>query len=274
MSKRNRKNFKSGKSSNSRSTDGAVSWLKIRNLYLPSLLIIFMIAVVSAIAVFGYRKATYSPFFNVDKISFNGLNRVSREELERIVRTKIGRNTVWYTDLDEVRVEIEKLSYVKDAAVSRVLPDGLVITVEERIPRAPVSVQSGDFWVDEDGRVLGKVSKDEKRPALFLRGWDESRTERAQKENSQRVKLFQNITEDFAKFGITGRVTDLNLSDIQDVQVSILDSDMTVQIMLGREDFGKRLEKALRMIEGKGQKIERLISHGTSVSAQYREGGD
>jgi cell division protein FtsQ len=255
------------------STDGFASkgWKRFRSFYLPLALILLMIAMVGVIAVSGYRKVTSSPFFEVEKITFQGLQRVTPEEIEKIVRSKTARSTVWEVDLGDVRAEVEKLAYVKSAAISRVLPDQIAVTIEERIPRALVSLQNGDFWVDEDARILGRVGKDETRMEFPLRGWDETKTDRSQKENLQRVKLYQTIREEFGKAGISDRVVALNLADMQDVQVSIIDSEEPVYVMLGNEDFGKRLSKALRMIEGKGQKIETLVSHGTTVSAQYRQ---
>jgi cell division septal protein FtsQ len=271
MAKRRRRPASNNKKQNSTSGFDSKGWQRFRSFYVPLVLIILMIATVGVIVVSGYRKVTNSNFFDVDKISFHGLNRVSQEEVEKIVRSKTAKTTVWNVDLEEIRAEIEKLTYVKSAAISRVLPDQISVTVEERIPRALVSSQNGDFWVDEDARILGRVGKDEAHTEFPLHGWDETKTDRSQKENLQRVKLYQSIREDFGRAGISERVVALNLADMQDVQVSIIDSDEPVYVMLGNEDFGKRLSKALRMIEGKGQKIETLVSHGTSVSAQYRQ---
>jgi cell division protein FtsQ len=220
----------------------------------------------------GYRTVTASSFFSVDAkaIEIRGANRSARDEMERIVRTQAGRSGVWNADLEAIRIEIEKLAYVKSAAVSRVLPNGIQVRIDERIPRAVVRLSAGDFWVDEQAVVLSEVGKNEQRTMFVLRGWDESKTERGNKDNQERVRLYQKLHNEWRDLGIASRVNAINLADLQDPHAVVEDSGASVSIYLGKEDYGKRLQKGLEVIAGKGDRIESLISHGSNVVAKYR----
>jgi cell division protein FtsQ len=218
----------------------------------------------------GYRTVTASAFFDVKTIDVRGTKYASRDEMEKIVRSQTERNGVLNADLEAVRSNIEKMAYVKSVAVSRVLPNGIQIRVDERIPKAIVRLNAGDFWVDEEAVVLAAVGKNEQQSLPLLKGWDEAKTERANKDNRERIKLYQKMREAWQDLGIADRVSVVNLSDLQDPQAVVQDSGANVVIFLGKEDFGKRLQKGLEVITGKGDKIESLISHGANVVARYR----
>lgn len=218
----------------------------------------------------GYQTVTASSFFDMKKVEVRGTSRVSKEDIQRIVQNQTEQNGVWNAELEQIKADVEKLNYVKTAVISRILPDGILVRVEERIPRAIVRLSSEDFWVDDDAVTVGIVGKNENRPPFVLRGWDEARTEKAQKDNQERVKLLLKLQEEWQNLGIVKRVTSLNLSDLQDVSVTVEDSKETISVSLGKEDYGRRLQRALTVIEGKGQSIESLISNGGNVVAKYR----
>ncbi|HEX9963011.1 MAG TPA: FtsQ-type POTRA domain-containing protein, partial [Pyrinomonadaceae bacterium] len=161
----------------------------------PLFLILCILTCLGFLTFMGYRTVTASSFFDMKKVEVRGANRVSREEIEKIVRVEMAKSSVWNANVDEIRTEIEKLAFVKSVAVSRVLPDGVRVNVTERTPRAIVRLNSGDFWVDDDALVLGKAEKSELQSAFIMRGWDEAKTDKTLKDNQERVRLFRKITE-------------------------------------------------------------------------------
>ena len=213
----------------------------------------------------GYRTVTASSFFDTKIVSVRGTSRVSKDEIEKIVRAKTEKNGVWNAELEQIKADVEKLTFVKSAVVSRILPDGIDVRIEERVPRVVIRLNTGDFWVDDAAVRLNQFGKNDVRPPFVLIGWDE-----AQKNNPERVKLAQKLHAEWESLGIVNRVDTVNLSDMQEVQVTVQDSGQSILISLGKEDFGKRLQKALEVIQGKGNIIESLISHGSNVIAKYK----
>ena len=244
---------------------------RILRILIPLFFIVCIVFCLGFLLLTGYRTVTASAFFDAKTIDVRGASRISRDEIEKIVRSQTEKNGVWNADLEAIRGEIEKFAYVKSVAVSRVLPNTISVRINERVPRALVRLGSGDIWVDDDAQILGRVDKNETRPDFILRGWDESKTDRAQRENQERVKVFVKMEDDFQKANVTNRVTSVILDNLQDPQATVEDSGKTVGVFLGKEDYGKRLQRALDVIGGKGNQIESLISHGAGVTAKYRD---
>ena len=244
---------------------------RIFSILIPLVFIVCIVFCLGFLLLTGYRTVTASSFFDAKTIDVRGTNRISHDEVEKIVRSQTEKNGVWNADLEAIRGEIEKLMYVKSVSVTRVLPNSIQVRIDERIPRTVVRLASGDVWIDDEAQILGRVDKTETRPDFLLRGWDETKTDRAQKENQERVKIFLKMQDDFQKANVTNRVTSVILDDLQDPQATIEDSGKTVDVFLGKEDYGKRLQRALGVIGGKGNQIESLISHGAGVTAKYRD---
>jgi cell division protein FtsQ len=236
----------------------------------PLILLAVILGCLGFLLFMGYRTVTASAFFDVHSIEVRGANRVSREEVERVVRAETARTSVWNADLETMRGQIEKMPFVKSVAVSRILPDGIRVNITERVPRAIARTGAGDFWVDDDAFVLGKAEKNDLSKAFVIAGWDENKSEKAARDNQERVKIAVRLREDLKNIGIENRVAGLNLTSLQEPQVTVEDSGETVSVFLGKEDFGKRLQKALEVLEGRGKQIESLISHGSYPIARFR----
>lgn len=236
----------------------------------PLILLTVILGCLGFLLFMGYRTVTASSFFDVHSIEVRGTTRVSRDEVERVVRAETARTSVWNADVEAMRVQIEKLPFVKSVAVSRILPDGVRVTVTERVPRVVVRLGAGDFWLDDDGLVLGKAEKNDLQNNFVIHGWDENKSDKAAKDNLERVKIAVRIQDELKQAGIQSRVTTLNLTSLQEPQATVVDSGEAVSVFLGKEDFGKRLQKALEVLEGRGKQIESLISHGSYPIARFR----
>ncbi len=242
----------------------------IFNTLVPLVFIVGILFCLGFLLVMGYRTVTASSFFDTRTVSVRGNSRVSKDEIEKIVRSKTEKNGVWNAELEQIKAEVEKMNFVKSAVVSRILPDGIDVRIDERVPKAIIRLNTGDIWVDDEAVSLGAVGKNDVRPPFVLRGWDEAKNEKTLKDNQDRLKLLQKMQTEWEGLDIAKRVETVNLSDMQEIQVTVQDSGQSILISLGKEDFGKRLQKALEVIQGKGNSIESLISHGSNVIAKYR----
>lgn len=214
----------------------------------------------------GFRSAASSDFFRVRNVETLGAERVSSKKVEQIVRAGAFRTGVWSADLSSIRDEVEKLTFVRHASVSRVLPDTVRVTVEERRPVATVRIGDADYLVDEDAKVLAKVTKDVKGPLppFVMTGWDADRSEAALEMNRKRIGLYVLLVEEWRKFGLAKRVRALDLSDLKDPQAKVEDSGEIVTISLGEGDYAAGLQKGLETIAGKGGKIKYVIAPNSS----------
>jgi cell division septal protein FtsQ len=206
------------------------------------------LAVVIGVLIFaGYRAAASASFFQARNVDVSGTSRASSDEIKAIVRRGVAQTGVWRADLDAISKELKTVAWVREAVVSRVLPDGLRVRVTEREPRAIVITSSGKFlWVDDEAFNLGAASPTDQ---IFMRGWNEDGNEAARAENRERVQKFLEMTRDWETKGISRRVSEVNLDDMRDVRVQLTGGDSQIEIQLGKEDFGTRLESALMTLD-------------------------
>lgn len=218
--------------------------------YVPSVAKV-VLAIIAGVLVFaGYRAAASASFFQVRSVDVAGTSRASADEIGKAVRRAVQPTGVWRADLEALSRELERLPWVRRAVVSRVLPDGLRVRITEREPRAVVRTSEGRLvWVDDDAVTLGTLQPTDKMPPFFIRGWDEAGGEAVRAENRARVEKYLEMLGEWEKLGLTERVSEVNLLDLADVRVQLAGDDSQVEVRLGKENFGNRLQRALMKLD-------------------------
>lgn len=252
---------------NARRSKRPAKVVSIGKYVLPGLLSLFFLSGLGFFVLMGYRTVTASGFFEVRNVEVRGTSRASRDEISKIVDSAATKTGAWNADLDEIRGRVEKVTFVRSASVSRVLPNGIRVDVVEKKPEAVVSLASGNFLIDSDGEII-TAAKDEQMPAV-IRGWDESKTEKAIRDNLQRVKLYQKMVSQWSEFGLLQRVKEVNLSDTQEPVAVIEDSGSRISISLAKDNLGKSLKSAIEAVAGKGEKIRSVNAAGVYPVIEY-----
>jgi len=187
----------------------------------------------------------------VRAVDVDGAARASREEIRAAV-LRLSNAGVWQADLDVIARELREIAWVREAVVSRVLPDGLRVRVTERTPRVIARTSAGRLaWVDDDGVILGSASPGEQD--FFVRGIEESRAEEALRQNRERVKTAVELAAEWERTGLSRRVSEVNLDDMRDVRVQLAGEDAAVEVRLGKEEFAKRFRQALEVLDAQRQ---------------------
>ncbi|MCY7375316.1 MAG: FtsQ-type POTRA domain-containing protein [Pyrinomonadaceae bacterium] len=231
---------------------------KLANFFIPLFFIVGILFCLGFLSLTGYRTATASAFFDVKTIDVRGISRASKDDIERIVRLQTNKSGAWNADLNEIKIDIEKLMFVKSAVVSRVLPDGLRVSVNERVPRVVVRTKTGDFWTDDESVVLDFVKENETRPPFVLRGWDESKTDKAARDNQERVKIYLKMLDEWRDFDLAKRVETVDITSLQRPQAVVQDSGQEVAIILSKGDFGKKLKTGIENVVGRGNELSAI----------------
>ncbi|MFQ5895825.1 MAG: cell division protein FtsQ/DivIB [Nitrospinota bacterium] len=123
----------------------------------------------------GHRWALESPWFQLGRVVVAGNSHLSEEEVLRLARLR--RENLFQVDLDALRARLEAHPWVREARVSRLLPDALRVELTERRPVA--LVRAGSLLVvDGGGGVLGPARQPaggSTLPEVTLRGAGELR---------------------------------------------------------------------------------------------------
>ena len=218
--------------------------------YMPKALKFVIVILVLTASIVGYRLAASAALFQVQAIDVSGVSRTSTDEIQGLTRRALARSGVWRADLSAISNELSKLPGVRRAVVTRVLPDRIRVRITERVPLAVVRTSSGHFvWVDDDGVMLGEMKPDDHPPVFFIRGWSEEGGEDARKENTERVQKYLSLVKEWDAAGLSQRISEVTLTDLRDVRVQLAGSDSQIEVRLGSQDLGTRLQIALQALD-------------------------
>jgi cell division protein FtsQ len=218
--------------------------------YVPKALKLVIAMIILIGAIVGYRMAASAALFQVQAIDVSGTSRTSAEEIQGLTRRALGRTGVWRADLSAISNELSRLPGVRRAVVTRVLPDRVRVRITERVPLAVVRTSSGHFvWVDDDGVILGEMKPDDHPPAFIIRGWNEEGGEDARKENTERVQKYLALVKEWDAAGLSQRVSEVTLTDLHDVRAQLAGGDSQIEVRLGSQDLGTRLQIALQTLD-------------------------
>lgn len=190
------------------------------------------------------------PVFALQRIEVRGeLRHVSEESVKRVANRGV-RGNFFTVELDEVRAAFEKLSWVREARVSRRWPATLVVELTEHVPLAQWNRSD---LVSKEGEVFN-ASADAELPRLS--GFEGSAREV--------VEAYRTYGEVLAPLGL--RIKELSLSPRRAWR---LKTDNGMEIVLGRKD----VEPRLRRFAAQYQRIsERLGAAPAYVDLRYADG--
>lgn len=114
-------------------------------------------------------EVTSAAGFRFDHVQLRGLRRMS--EL-KVYEQVLGDQTRAWTEVDvaALRERLMQLPWVKDARVSRQLPDTLVIDIVERVPHAVLRVGDRMVLIDDTGAFLEPANDNTAKGLLRLSG--------------------------------------------------------------------------------------------------------
>ena len=157
-------------------------WLPFSDETLHRLMIVAIIGTVAGVAAIGAEVAGVPAMaeqhlasfagqvgFKVKRVELRGVNRMN----ELAVYEKVLGQTdqvMSRVDLAALRTDLLGLSWVKDARVSRQLPDTLVVDIVERNPHAVLRDAGHFVLIDETGHELEPVSQARAKGMLVLSG--------------------------------------------------------------------------------------------------------
>ncbi len=140
------------------------------------------VAAVAAAQWFGMTAAAYEQYgrlaskagFEVKDVEVTGMERVDQLKVYDIVLAEMDRSMPM-VDIEKVRADLLQYGWIKDARVSRRLPDRLAVEIVERKPTA-VWQRNGKYsLIDSEGTVLENVQASDVGDLPLLNGEDANR---------------------------------------------------------------------------------------------------
>lgn len=204
------------------------------------------------LALWGTYSFANSKVFALGPVEIAGNDRVPVREIERTVRQSV-TGSLLTTSLVEIKNNLEMLTWVKTAQITRVLPNTVRIRIEERKPLLLAQIDGKDdfAWMDEDGTVLGgyDVVKDQKDLPPITLGFTADRSEKGRAENRDRIDTYKKLmwALDSGTPKYSERLESIDLTHPEDVTVHL--SQSKVMVHLGNEEYRGRIVRAVEVLD-------------------------
>jgi len=124
-----------------------------RNRIMKTRRIITFTLLIIVFFLFAIYNVLKSDFFNLKTIDIIGNNHVIQEEIVEISGLIYNRN-IFQFNLEEIKTNVEKHSYIEDAEIKIKLPNRLLITINEREKYAIIPYMGIYVYIDSNLNVL------------------------------------------------------------------------------------------------------------------------
>jgi cell division protein FtsQ len=216
-----------------------------------ALIVAAITAVVAMVGVALNRYGTESWRFRVDSsenISISGTNKVPRSRVMDVMAGDIDRN-IFFVPLEQRKQQLEQIPWVKSASVMRLLPNRLKIVVTERTPVAFVEINSHIHLIDANGVVMDLPPAQTATysfPVIVGMTDSEPLSTRA-----ARMKLYMQFVKELDSGGTryTSDISDVDLSDPDDVKATVTDPKGAILVHLGSEKFLERFKSYVAHVQ-------------------------
>jgi len=177
-------------------------------------------------------------------IDATGLTEVSRAQMLPVFGEDIGRN-IFFVPLNERRKQLEEIPWVEKATVMRLLPDRIRVSVVERQPVAFVRQGQQIGLVDANGVLLtmpAAMMAQHHYSFPVVTGINASDPLGARK---MRMAVYQRLLAELDSNGqhISAQISEIDLSDTDDVQVLMPEQGSDVLVHFGEDRFMERYQR-------------------------------
>jgi cell division protein FtsQ len=171
----------------------------------------------------------------------------------------IGRN-IFFIPLDQRQKQIEQIPWVETASVMRFVPNRIKIEIHERTPVAFVRVGSKILLTDASGTLMDLPTGSKKKfsfPVILGMNAGEPQSTRA-----PRMKIYNRLLSELDSEGAhySQDLSEVDLSDSDDVKVLANDAGGEVLVHLGASDFLSRFKIYMSHAQEWRQQFARLDS--------------
>jgi cell division protein FtsQ len=217
---------------------------KAANQVKIGLIVVMVLVCAGVVWAFLYRYGTHSWRFQLessDSIEVTGNDHVSRSEITRVFGGDISRN-IFAVPLDERKKRLEEVPWVESATVMRILPDHLRVNVVERRPIAFAQSGSRVQLIDAHGVLMEMPFSSSTKysfPVIVGMGANEPLSTRA-----ARMKIYQQLVSELDANGEhnSRTLSEVNVTDPEDVRITVDDPDGAVLVHLGSSNFAERFK--------------------------------
>ena len=179
-----------------------------------------------------------------DAVEIAGVKNASRAHVMEVAGADIGRN-IFFVPLDERKKQLEQIPWVEEASVMRLLPNRIAVTIHERTPVAFAQIGSRISLIDANGVVMGlPANRQTKYSFPVIRGITDTEPLSSR---AAAMKIYNRLVSELgategenaapSSANYVKQLSEVDLSDPENVKVTANDPGGTMVVHLGAQDF-------------------------------------
>jgi len=179
------------------------------------------------------------PRFRLHRIDLTGNEYAARAAVEDLFVSD-REASIYRIPLEDRRRELEQIPWVRSASITRVLPDRVAISVEEREPVAFLWTRHGIELMDRDGVIL-ESPPDVSWTFPVLRGIPEREGAAQRKVRMERyLQLMDGLRLEVGSY--PAEISEVDLTDPANFSAVVTDQSGALRLHLGDEELQERYE--------------------------------
>lgn len=190
------------------------------------------------------------PYFNIASIEIIGNVNVSKAQINEKTNIHLGSN-IFYASFINSKKEIMKNPYILGVKIKKVLPNKIVINVQERVAVFYGKVNNTYYILDNKGILLEKRPNIKDMNLVNLIGFNYEKCEVGNlivSEDNRKINIaneITNIINDYRKTNSAIQITMVDVSNVVDVKV--FSGKMCIKFGT-TEDLRNKFNKAINII--------------------------
>jgi len=221
-----------------------------------------VLAILGAAGLGLYRYGKHSWRFRIDssdQIEVSGAEHVAHAQIMEVMGGDIGRN-IFFVPLAQRKQQLEQIPWVESASVMRFVPNRLRIEIHERTPVAFARIGAHISLIDAGGTLM-ELAPGGKHKYSFavIAGMNagEPLSTRA-----GRMKNYNELVRELDSGGArySQELSEVDLSDSEDVKVLAADSNGEVLVHLGSGNYLQRYRTYVTHVQQWRQQFDKLES--------------
>jgi cell division protein FtsQ len=229
-----------------------------RLLWATVAVFVFCVLVIASASLYHYGEHSWR--FRVessDNIEVMGMQNVTKAQIMEVIGADIGRN-IFFIPLAQQKIQLEQIPWVESASVMRFVPNRLAVQIHERTPVAFARVGPRMFLIDAGGTLMELSTRHKYSfPVILGMNPGEPLSTRA-----PRMKAYAELTSQLDTGGAhySQDLSEVDLSDLEDVKVRVNDPQGDVLVHLGSSDYLRRYKTYVSHAQGWRQQFQKLES--------------
>jgi cell division protein FtsQ len=219
---------------------------------------ILCVAALGAAALYHYGEHSWR--FRIDSsdsIEVTGIHNVTKAQIMEVMGADIGRN-IFFIPLAQQKAQLEQIPWVESASVMRFVPNRLQVEIQERMPVAFARVGRRMSLIDAGGTLMDLPAKHKYSfPVILGMNPGEPLSTRA-----PRMKAYGELVHELDAGGArySQDMSEVDLTDLEDVKVRVNDPAGDVLVHLGSSDYLRRYKIFVSHAPGWRQQFQKLES--------------